>query len=240
VYGLCGFYLQKKYYILKTITFYLPMYTIRIKNTNKVDRAAILKIAKSIKDGKIAILPTGTIYGLSCRYDRKDSIERIQKIKNRNKIQPFIILISKLDDLESFASDVNPAAKNIINRFWDTRDPEPLTLLFKKRKSLKESASGSRSTVAIRMAELKFLRDIIDICGPIISTSATISGVKGYPKKIESIPALLKKQADLVVECLFSLPGAQSTIVDVTDKAPVLVREGTVDFKHVLNIYGQQ
>ncbi len=216
------------------------MYTIKINKADKVDKAAICKIAKSIANGRIAILPTGTIYGLSCRYDRRDSIERIYKIKNINKIRPFIILISKLNDLKSFASDINPTAKNIIKRFWNTENPEPLTLIFKKRETLKESASGSKHTIAIRMAELKFLRDIIDICGPIISTSATISGIKGYPKKIEGIPTLLKKQVDVVVECRFSLAGVESTIVDVIGEVPVLIRKGAVDFKHVLNIYGQQ
>jgi len=212
------------------------MNTIKINNLDKNYKLSVIKeIAKFILEGKVVILPTSTIYGVSCKYNNRDAIKKIYKIKKRNTNLPFIILISNLDDLKIFTSKINPTAENIIKRFWNIKNPESLTLIFNKKKYLKKCITSGKSTIALRMAELKFLRDIIDICGPIISTSATISGIKKLPKKIEDIPLSIRKQVDLVVEYQYTLPGVESTIVSVTDNTPVLVREGKVKFNDILS-----
>lgn len=211
------------------------MITIKINNLDEVNDSAVKKIAKIIAEGKIAILPTGTIYGLSCRYDNKKSIEKIYKIKKRNKNIPLIILIAGKDDLKNLASDINRIAEKIIEKFWDIENPRPLTLIFKRNSSLEDFITSGSSNIAIRMAGPRFLKNIISICGPIVSTSATISGVKGYPKKLKDITDVIIKQVDLTVECSSALAGAESTIIDVTGQVPVLVREGAVNFGDILN-----
>jgi len=204
------------------------METLKINESDKINKNFAEKIARLLTEGKIVILPTGTVYGLSCKYDNRDSIDKIHKIKKRNKNQPFIILISRLDDLKKLVSDINPAAGKIIKKFWDIKGPKSLTLIFKKNNSLESFITGGSPNIAIRLADTGFLREIISICGPITSTSATISGIKIYPKKIEDIPLEIREQADLIVENTSSLTGIESTIVNVTGKTPFLVREGAV------------
>jgi len=228
------FFLQKKYYILMLTSSYFFMNTLKINNPDKINKNIIKKIAELISEGKTVILPTSTIYGLSCKYNDRNAIEKIYNIKKRNKNLPFIILISSYDDLKSLVSDINPVAKKIIKNFWDTENPEPLTLIFNKKSSLENFITSGSSNIAIRLADSGFLRNIINICGPIVSTSATVSGTKSYPKKIEDIPFTIRKQADLVVGYPSSLTGVESTIVDVTGQIPVLVREGKVKFRDVL------
>ncbi len=211
------------------------MSIIKIDNLNKVtDISKINRTAEIISRGRVVILPTGTIYGLSCKYDHENAIKKIYKIKERNKDLPFIIMISNPDDLKIFARDINPAAKRIIKKFWDTGNPGPLTLIFNKRENLKEFIAGGKSTIALRVADCGFLRDLINICGPIISTSANISGIKKYPGKMEDIPDKIKKQVALLVEYKFSLPGGESTIVSVMDDMPVLIREGRIKFQDII------
>ena len=216
------------------ISSYFFMNTLKINNPDKINKNIIKKIAELISEGKTVILPTSTIYGLSCKYNDRNAIEKIYNIKKRNKNLPFIILISSYDDLKSLISDINPVAKKIIKNFWDTENPEPLTLIFNKKSSLENFITSGSSNIAIRLAGSGFLRNIINICGPIVSTSATVSGTKSYPKKIEDIPFTIRKQADLVVGYPSSLTGVESTIVDVTGQIPVLVREGKVKFRDVL------
>ena len=204
------------------------MKTLKINASDKIDINIAAEIAELLMEGKIVILPTGTIYGLSCKYDRRESIDKIYKIKKRNKNQPFIVLISRQEGLKKLVSDINPAAVKIIKKFWDIKDPKSLTLIFKKNKSLEGFITGGSPNIAIRFADTGFLREIINICGPITSTSATISGIKIYPKKIEDIPPEIRKQADLIVENTSSLTGVESTIIDVTGETPFLIREGAV------------
>jgi L-threonylcarbamoyladenylate synthase len=211
------------------------MITIKISDLDKICKSEVKKIAKIISEGGIAILPASTIYGLSCRYDSKNTIKKIYKIKKRDPIMPFIILISGKDDLKKLASSINRTAEKIIEKFWDIKKPKPLTLIFKRNNSLEDFMTCGSPNIALRLAGSKFLRNIISICGPIISTSATISGIKSFPKKIEDIPDVILKKADLIVECSSPLAGEESTIIEVTGRVPVLVREGAVGFKEILN-----
>ncbi|MEA2015988.1 MAG: L-threonylcarbamoyladenylate synthase [Actinomycetota bacterium] len=213
------------------------MNTIKIKDSYKIKRPSLItKIAGAVSENKVLILPTGTVYGISCRYDSRDSIRRIYKIKKRDKALPFIILISKLKDLKIFTSDINPSAKKIIKHFWNIKNPQPLTLVFNKNKNLKNFFSGGRSTIALRMAELRFLRDIINICGPIVSTSATISGTGEHPKKADEVPPSIRNNVDLIIDCQSELPGVESTIINVTGKSPSLIREGGIKFSDITGV----
>jgi L-threonylcarbamoyladenylate synthase len=108
-------------------------------------------------------------------------------------------------------------------------------MIFKRNSSLEDFVTCGSSNIALRLAGSGFLRDLISICGPIVSTSATISGIKSYPKKIKEIPDAIVKEVDLIVECSSPLAGDESTIIEVTGANPVLVREGAVKFKEILN-----
>jgi L-threonylcarbamoyladenylate synthase len=211
------------------------MITIKTSDLDKADKSEVKKIAKIISEGGIAILPASTVYGLSCRYDSKNAIGKIYKIKKRDPIIPFIILISDKRDLKRLVSSMNRTAEKLIKKFWDIKKPRPLTLIFKRNSSLEDFVTSGSPNIALRLAGSVFLRSLISICGPIVSTSATISGIKSHPKKIKDIPDAIVKKVDLVVECSSPLAGEESTIIEVTGRIPVLVREGAVRFKEILN-----
>jgi L-threonylcarbamoyladenylate synthase len=212
------------------------MKIIKINNPGKTERGSLInKIAKAILESRVLILPTGTIYGISCRYDSMEALERIYTIKKRDKTLPFIILISRISDLKIFTDDISPFAEKIIQSFWNIKDPGPLTLVFNKKEHLKNPIAGSLKTIAIRLAGLKFLRDLINICGPIVSTSATISGTVAAPRKVNEIPASIRNNADFIVDYQSDLPGVESTIISVTGDRPILIREGKIKFTDIVS-----
>lgn len=211
------------------------MEVIKIKNPNKVGKKTIEEIADYITSGRVVILPTRTIYGISCKYDNEELLDRVYEIKKRDKNLPFIILISDITALGHLVKDINPQAKVLIDNYWNKDCPDSLTLIFKKNKSLNPFITSGSTKIAIRRAGLKFLRQIIDICGPIISTSATISGQKIAPTSIKHIPLEVKKKVDLIVECQTSFSGVESTILDITTVEPALIREGEIKYKEILN-----
>ena len=194
----------------------------------------IRTIAEAVISGSILILPASTIYGISCRYDDKKALSRIYSIKKRKTGMPFIILISDTVQLEMLAKDINTTAKKLIERYWKIRDPQPLTFILKKSDGPAGHIAGTVPTIAVRMAGLKVLRDIIDLSGPIVSTSATISGVKTNPDTISAIPSDIRKKVDMVVRLNGALKGKESTIIDITGEIPVLVREGAVSFENMI------
>ena len=196
------------------------------------------KISDLLISGKVGVLPTATIYGLSCIYDDEDAVKKIYSIKRRKSGTPFIVLVSSLSQLGILASEINDPARKLIAKYWDTKKPYPLTLILLKNKSTGSFITGGRSTIAIRMAGLKTIRDIIDQTGPIVSTSATLSGTMVQPRTLDEVPGEIKREADFVVDYGSNLGGMESTIVDLTGKKPILLRQGALDYEDILrNLY---
>ena len=200
---------------------------------NFSDSSILEKISDLLISGKVGIMPTATIYGLSCVYDNEDAVKKIYSIKKRKSGTPFIVLISSISQLGTLACEINDPVKKLITKYWDTKKPYPLTLILVKNESTGSFITGGRSTIAIRMAGLKAIRDIIDCTGPIVSTSATLSGTMLQPTKLDEVPLEIRQEADFVVGYSSSLGGRESTIVDLTRKEPVLLRQGALDYEEI-------
>ena len=200
---------------------------------NSSDSSTLEKISDLLISGKVGVVPTATIYGLSCVYDNEDAVKKIYSIKKRKSGTPFIILISSISQLGTLACEINDPVKKLIRKYWDTKKPYPLTLILIKNKSTGSFITGGRSTIAIRMAGLRAIRDIIDRTGPIVSTSATLSGTMLQPTTLDEVPPEIRQEADFVVDYSSNLGGRESTIVDLTSKEPVLLRQGALDYEEI-------
>jgi len=201
--------------------------------TNLEDAANVA--ARHISAGKVVILPTSTIYGLSCAYDNENALQKIYELKQRPKNLPFIVLISKIDSLLQLVGQINGTADILIKNYWTGKNSQPLTLVFKKNNSFDSFIAGGSEKIAIRLEGLEILKKIIELSGPIVSTSATISGMSLSPKSIKEIPEIIKKGADLTIDFGVDLPGTASTIIDVSGPEPVLIREGALKYDKVLD-----
>ena len=201
---------------------------------NSSDSSAVEKISALLAGGKVGVVPTATIYGLSCVYDNEDAVKKIYLIKKRKSGTPFIVLISSISQLGTLAGKINDPVRKLITKYWDTKKPYPLTLILPRNESTGSFIAGGRPTIAIRMAGLKAIRDIIDHTGPIVSTSATLSGTMVQPHTIDEVPVEIRQGADFVTDYGSSLGGRESTIVDLNGKKPVLLRQGAVDYEDIL------
>ncbi|MHB1335435.1 MAG: L-threonylcarbamoyladenylate synthase [Candidatus Humimicrobiaceae bacterium] len=210
------------------------MNIVTIKNSNKAVKEVVQNIASYILNEKAVVLPAKTIYGLSCMYNSALALKKLYKIKERKNDLPFIILFSKLKSIEKFAEEISDNARILIKYYWDCEEPAPLTIIFKKNAALEDFITCGRNTIALRRAELKFVRDVIDISTPIVSTSATISQTDTIPHKLKDIPEKILKKADLIVELEEDLMGIESTIIDATGREIKLIREGALNFCGIL------
>ncbi len=202
----------------------------------KYSRKTVTTIAQAMDDGKTAILPTCTIYGLSCAYNNKPASERIYEIKQRPKVMPFIILIGDISEIDVLADNISTFAEVLIKKYWLSLAPQPVTIIFKKNKNLPDFVSGGRDSIALRLESLKIIKDVIKICGPIISTSATVSGSGQSPVSIDEIPEIIKNNVDIITAVKENLAGVASTIVDLTREIPVIVREGKVSGLEIMKL----
>lgn len=176
---------------------------------------SITKAAKIIKNEGVVIFPTDTVYGIGAKFDDKDAVDKIYKIKGTKKQQKFPILVSSPSQLEEMAI-VNNTAKKLIKKFW----PGGLTIILKNKN--KTGKTGFRQPDHIVPIS------IINSAGvPIVGTSANFHGKK-TPINMGELDADFAKLADFVVlgECKNQ---RESTVVDTTVDPPKILRQGTVE-----------
>lgn len=168
------------------------------------------KTVDALKKGKVLILPTDTIYGFSGIVP--DTEAKILKVKNRPSEKKMIQLIAKPADIYRYTDQVIP------NAFFD-KWPAALTLIVK-------SKDGS-GTTAFRCPGYQWLRDVIEAVGkPLFSSSVNISGAANL-STVSEIACTFERKVSFIVDA-GDLPGAASTVVDLTLDEPMILRRGSV------------
>ena len=97
----------------------------------EIDDGAIFEIANALKEGKLVVFPTDTVYGIGTNAYDKDACEKIYEVKGRPKYKPLIVLISDISMLKEIVKDISYIEQKLIDTFW----PGPLTMIFKKCKT---------------------------------------------------------------------------------------------------------
>ncbi|OGI13714.1 MAG: threonylcarbamoyl-AMP synthase [Candidatus Melainabacteria bacterium RIFCSPLOWO2_02_FULL_35_15] len=154
-----------------------------------------LKLAiELIKSNKPIIIPTDTVYGLVCRYDSKSAVEKIYKLKKRDRKKPLILLGYNWQALRKFVigNDYNHSLQ-----MWIRQWPGPLTLVLSASKKTPEYLNEGFKTIGIRVPNNKFLLTLLKHCPKkvLASTSANISG-----KSDKKLPRELIKKVKLFVK----------------------------------------
>ena len=179
------------------------------------------KIVEYIKDGKIGIIPTDTVYGLIGDASREDVIKRIYDIKKRDTSKPLLILVSDTYMLRKYVNITNEIEDRLVNRYW----PGRMTLILKKKDTVSDLLTGGKDTIGVRIPDNDDLRDIIRMVGkPVISTSANISGSETITK-VDDIEKDLASKVDFV-EDGGVLEANASTIVSAFNKEFKILRKG--------------
>lgn len=118
------------------------------------------KAIKILKNDGVGVIPTDTLYGLVGSAFSKTAINRIYKIKNRNKDKKLIVLISSLNDLKKFKIKITKEEAKILEKFW----PGKVSIIL--------------GGLAFRYPKNKALLEILDKTGPLVAPSANIEGGK--------------------------------------------------------------
>ncbi|MFH1608390.1 MAG: Sua5/YciO/YrdC/YwlC family protein [Patescibacteria group bacterium] len=123
-----------------------------------------LKITKILKSDGIGILPTDTLYGLVASAFSKKAVNRIFKLKKRNKSKKLIILISSLKDLEKFNIKITKSQKEVLEKFWPHAT--------QSWRGKQEAVSIILNNIAFRLPKNKKLIEILRKTGPLVAPSA--------------------------------------------------------------------
>ena len=183
--------------------------------------------------GLVAI-PTETVYGLGAAINNEVAIAKIFAVKGRPQNHPLIVHLAHIEQLHLVANNIHPDAIKLAHACW----PGPLTLLLQRSDNISMSITGGRDTVAVRIPDNAFTRQlIINLGSPIAAPSANRFG-KVSPTTAQHVCDDLQNDVDLIVDDGASSIGVESTIIDFSVSPPQLLRPGGIPIEDIEQILG--
>ncbi|MEM6811037.1 MAG: L-threonylcarbamoyladenylate synthase [Pseudomonadota bacterium] len=193
------------------------------------DQDSIQKAADKIKKGEIVVLPTETVYGLGADATNTKAVQKIFDAKQRPAINPLIIHVVDKSDVDLYAEQ-NEISKRLIEIFW----PGPLTLILKSKAShISPLVTAGLETIAIRMPEHPVMSQVIEKVGsPIAAPSANKSGEPSATTPKDAA-ASLGDSVDMILAAGKCDVGLESTVIDISDDIPTILRPGAISQKQI-------
>lgn len=180
--------------------------------------------AEAIKQGKLVLFPTETVYGIGANALNEEAVKKIYIAKGRASDNPLIAHISHIEMLEQLVEEVGKVEQTLIENFW----PGPLTIIFKKKKIVPDIITGGLDTVAIRMPSNQIARKLIEYSNcPIAAPSANISG-KPSGTLVEDIIEELDGKVEYIIDSGKVDIGIESTVIRVQDGVVHILRPGKI------------
>lgn len=190
--------------------------------------------ANSLKEGKLVIFPTETVYGIGANALDSKAVDSIFIAKGRANDNPLIVHISDFDMLESLVEEPSPLERKLMDAFM----PGPFTLILKKKDIIPNNVSANLDTVGIRMPENKIAHDLIKETNfPIAAPSANISS-RPSGTKIEDIKDEFNDKVDIIIDGGETSVGIESTVLKVIDGIPTILRPGKITPEDIIEITG--
>ncbi len=189
------------------------------------------KALKLLKEGEVIAIPTDTLYGLAALISDEKVVKKVYEIKERSIKNPISILIDSIYSLDLYAREVLPYSKNLAEIFW----PGPLTMIFKPTQLIPSIICSERDGVGIRIANNKIVDFFMSKVGVITGTSANLSG-GADPINAQIVNEQIGNKIKLIIDYGPSLLKKGSTVIDVREKFPKLIREGVIPWPKIISL----
>ena len=190
--------------------------------------------ADIIKSGGLVAIPTETVYGLGADGLNEDAVKKIFEAKGRPQDNPLILHLSCPEEMERYCRDIPESAYRLAEAFW----PGPLTMVLHARDIVPKRTTGGLSTVAVRCPDCEITRKIIAAAGvPLAAPSANLSG-KPSTTTAQHVLHDHDGRIDAIVDGGPCRVGVESTIVDLTEDRPRLLRPGGITPAQLIGVLG--
>lgn len=198
----------------------------------EIDYTKLKEPAKIIKKGGIVIFPTETVYGVGANGLDENAVKRLYEVKQRPLNKPINLLVNSMEMIKEFAKDITKLEYALIKEFF----PGPFTIILKKKHYIPNIVTSNSDTVGIRIPTNEIALKLIEYAGvPIATPSANISG-KPSGTNLKDIMKDFDGKVDYFIDDGPSKIGLASTIVQVIDGVPHILREGSISKEQVNSV----
>jgi L-threonylcarbamoyladenylate synthase len=200
-----------------------------------LDHEGIAAAATALAAGELVAFPTETVYGLGANALSAEAVAGIFKAKGRPSDNPLIVHIGDFDQVDRLVREVDARARQLMEAFW----PGPLTLVFEKADAVPEAVTAGLHTVGIRMPSHPVALELLRKAGvPVAAPSANLSG-KPSPTDAAHVMADLEGKVAYVVDGGPCDVGLESTVLDLTEDIPTILRPGGVTLEAIARVIGE-
>lgn len=190
------------------------------------DPTAIAAAADALEQGRLVVVPTDTVYGIAAHPGIAEAVGALFEAKGRPSDLALAVLVADLAQAADLA-DLTPAALRLARRFW----PGALTIVVRRRPTFDADLGGDPGSLGLRMPHHDRLRELLRRTGPLVVTSANLSG-RPTPDSVEVIQEIFGEGIAVYLD-EGRLPGAPSTVVSVLTDPPAILREGAVSREQI-------
>ena len=202
--------------------------------TDIINLDKLKEISEIIKKGGIVVFPTETVYGIGTNGLNKEAISKLYEVKKRPTTKPISLLVSSINMVDMVAQDITDMEYKLMEKFF----PGPLTIILKKKSIVPDNLTNNTDTIGIRMPDNIIARKLIEYANvPIATPSANISA-KPSGTNIKTIMNDFKDKVDYYIDGGKSKIGIGSTIVKIENGYPLILREGSISKKQILECLG--
>ena len=185
----------------------------------------VVRAVEILRNGGLVAFPTETVYGLGADATSPDALRRLYGVKRRPADHPVIVHLGDPGQLDDWAIDAPVVARELAAACW----PGPLTIVVRRSSRVADEVTGGRDTVGLRVPDHPVaLRLLAEFGGGLAAPSANRFG-RVSPTTAADVSADLGDDVDLVLDGGACPVGVESTIVDCTSGAPVILRLGGLD-----------
>ena len=211
------------------------MKTITANIKEGIDQEIITEAGSILKDGGLVAFPTETVYGLGGNALDEQAAEKIYAAKGRPSDNPLIVHIAEFEALNKIAAEIPEEAKMLADAFW----PGPLTMIFQKTDLVPMGTTGGLNTVAVRMPDHPVALALIRAAGGYIAAPSANTSGRPSPTCAAHVQEDLDGRIDMILDGGPVGIGLESTIVDLTEEIPTILRPGFISLDMVQAVLGE-
>jgi L-threonylcarbamoyladenylate synthase len=183
------------------------------------------RVVRALRDGRLAVLPTDTVYGLVCSAEREQAALDLYRLKGRPAIQPTAVVFASVEVLLELVPGLRGAHVAVAQALL----PGSYTLVvpnFERRFGWLNA--GRPDALGIRVPLLPTAAaTVVERLGAVVATSANLPGGRD-PTRLDQVPEEILDGVAVSIDGGV-LPGTPSTVIDLTGPEPVVLRAGAVD-----------
>ena len=191
--------------------------------------------AAILREGGLVGIPTETVYGLGANGLDPQAVARIFAAKGRPQDNPLILHIPEASWLDRYCQSIPERAWALAEAFW----PGPLTLILPRKPEVPDAVTAGLDTVGMRCPAHPLCRAIIRLAGvPVAAPSGNTSG-RPSPTTAQHMLEDMDGKIDAIVDGGPCTVGVESTILDLTETTPRLLRPGGITLEQLKSVLGE-